>query len=41
MVTDQEIPYHVCQICGYVFDGEVPEECPVCRAKKKYFKKIG
>jgi rubrerythrin len=41
LVTDQEIQYQVCQICGYVFDGDVPDECPVCRAHKRYFKKIG
>ncbi len=40
LASEQDIEYHVCQICGYVFDGEPPEACPVCRASKKYFKKI-
>jgi rubrerythrin len=40
MVSEQEMEYHVCQICGYVFDGALPDECPVCRATKKFFKKI-
>jgi len=40
MVTEQDIQYHVCQVCGYVFDAELPQECPVCRAGRKYFKKI-
>lgn len=40
MVTEQDIQYHVCQVCGYVFDADPPDECPVCRAGKKYFKKI-
>jgi len=29
---------HVCMICGYTVDGEAPDECPVCRAKKDKFK---
>ena len=40
MVSDEETDYGVCQVCGYVFEGELPDECPVCRAKKSNFKKI-
>ncbi len=40
MITDQEVAYHVCQICGYVFEGDPPDICPVCRAQRKNFKKI-
>jgi len=40
MLSEQETEYHVCQVCGYVFDGDLPAECPVCRAKKVNFKKI-
>ena len=40
MVSEEEPQYSVCQVCGYVFDGELPDECPVCRAKKENFKKI-
>ena len=40
MVSDEETDYHVCQVCGYVFEGELPDECPVCRATKVNFKKI-
>jgi rubrerythrin len=40
MVSDEELEYHVCQVCGYVFGGNVPDECPVCRAKQQNFKKI-
>lgn len=40
MITEQEIEYYVCQVCGYVFEGELPEQCPVCRAKKDNFKQI-
>ena len=28
----------VCQVCGYVFEGEeAPEKCPVCKAPKEKF----
>ena len=40
MVSDEDSEYHVCQVCGYVFDGDLPDECPVCRAKRPNFKKI-
>lgn len=32
--------YHVCPVCGYTCESEVPEKCPVCGAVKKSFKKI-
>ena len=40
MIQERETEYHVCQVCGYIFDGELPEECPVCRTKKENFRKI-
>ncbi len=40
MIQEHETEYHVCQVCGYIFDGELPEECPVCRTKKENFKKV-
>jgi rubrerythrin len=40
LIKEQETEYSVCQVCGYVFDADLPAECPVCRAKKENFKKI-
>ena len=40
MIQEQETEYYVCQVCGYVFDADLPGECPVCKAKKENFKKI-
>ena len=40
MIKEQDTGYHVCQVCGYIFDGDLPEECPVCRTKKENFRKI-
>jgi len=40
LAADRESNFHVCQVCGYVVDGEPPEECPVCGAKRKQFLKV-
>jgi len=37
MMEEQEVTYHVCTVCGYVSENVLPEECPVCQAKKKNF----
>lgn len=29
--------YNVCEICGNVFVGEVPDACPICKAPKEKF----
>jgi len=36
----EEKDIHVCGICGYTTDGDVPDDCPICKAKKQAFKKI-
>jgi len=35
-----EADYYVCQVCGYTAEGEAPDECPVCKAKKQGFRKV-
>jgi rubrerythrin len=40
LVMGEPKEYHVCQVCGYVFEGDVPDTCPVCAAKKEKFKAI-
>ena len=40
LMTEQKMQYHVCQVCGFIFDGDLPETCPVCRAGKEQFKKV-
>jgi|SRR3990170_1572978 len=32
--------FHVCQVCGYTVEGEAPDECPVCKSKKRAFMKV-
>ena len=34
------VDYYVCQVCGNTVENEPPDECPVCGAKKKMFKKV-
>jgi rubrerythrin len=36
-MEERETVYHVCVVCGYVADGVLPDECPVCGAKKDKF----
>jgi rubrerythrin len=32
--------YHVCQVCGYVAEGKVPERCPICSAPREQFRQV-
>ncbi|WP_029896351.1 rubrerythrin family protein [Desulfohalovibrio reitneri] len=32
-----DVTFHVCGVCGYTVEGEAPDTCPVCSAKKKMF----
>lgn len=34
------VDIYVCPTCGYTVEGEPPETCPVCKALKKFFKRI-
>jgi len=36
-MEERETTYYVCMVCGYVSDGTLPDECPVCSAKKEQF----
>ncbi|HDQ04094.1 MAG TPA: rubrerythrin family protein [Deltaproteobacteria bacterium] len=36
-MEERETDYYVCKVCGYVADGTMPDECPVCGAKKEQF----
>lgn len=37
LMTETQTTYYVCQVCGYVADGNVPDACPVCSAAKTQF----
>ena len=36
----KDVPYFVCQGCGYTVAGEAPEKCPVCGAPRSMFKRV-
>ncbi len=36
-MEERETVYHVCKVCGYVSDSVLPDECPICGAKKEQF----
>lgn len=36
----EETDIHVCSVCGYTIEGDAPDECPLCKAKKKAFMKV-
>jgi rubrerythrin len=40
VMEERETSYYVCSVCGYVSDGILPEECPVCGAMKEQFTKF-
>jgi rubrerythrin len=40
LMEERETTYYVCKVCGYVSDGILPEQCPVCGASKEQFEKF-
>jgi len=40
MIAEGETEYYVCQVCGHVSDGVLPDECPICGASKEKFRKV-
>ncbi|MBU2549422.1 MAG: rubrerythrin family protein [Proteobacteria bacterium] len=36
----EETDMYVCPLCGYTCEGEAPDNCPVCNAKKASFFKV-
>ena len=40
MLEERETTYHVCKVCGYVADGILPAECPVCGAISAQFEEF-
>ncbi|UCC61341.1 MAG: rubrerythrin family protein [Dehalococcoidia bacterium] len=40
MIQEKETDYYVCGVCGYVSDGELPDECPICGAPGDKFRHV-
>ncbi len=40
MIAETRPIYYVCEVCGYVAEGEPPDRCPICNAKREQFKQV-
>jgi len=40
IMAGEETEYYVCQVCGHVSDGVLPDVCPICGAPKEKFRKV-
>jgi len=40
LMTETQTTYYVCQVCGYVSDGVLPDACPVCSAPQNQFREF-
>jgi len=40
MIQETDTDYYVCGVCGYVSDGELPDECPICGAPREKFRRV-
>lgn len=40
VMKETKTKYYVCQVCGYVADGSLPDACPVCSAPQSQFKEF-
>ncbi|HIE37613.1 MAG TPA: rubrerythrin family protein [Anaerolineae bacterium] len=40
LLREEPCSYSVCEVCGYVVEGDPPDECPVCGARRERFVQI-
>ncbi|MGB8992442.1 MAG: rubrerythrin family protein [Desulfobaccales bacterium] len=40
MEKKELVDIFVCSVCGYTVEGEAPDNCPICKAVKKLFRRI-
>ena len=40
VIWERETSYFLCGVCGYVADGVVPENCPICGAASRLFERV-
>jgi rubrerythrin len=40
VIWERETAYFLCGVCGYVADGGVPENCPICGAASRLFERV-
>ena len=37
LLAEEEPTYYICGLCGYISDGKIPENCPVCGSPASVF----
>lgn len=40
MMEEKEVEYYICSVCGYLKEGVMEENCPICGAPKDKFYKV-
>ena len=40
MMAEENVEYYVCQVCGHVSQGILPDRCPICGAPGERFRKV-
>lgn len=40
MIADTIPVFYVCQVCGYVAEGQAPARCPICNALQEQFRQV-
>ena len=40
LMEERDARYYVCGVCGFIADGQIPDECPICAAKAEKFYEV-
>ncbi|MCX7944013.1 MAG: rubrerythrin family protein [Deltaproteobacteria bacterium] len=40
LMEEREVDYYICSVCGYLKEGSVEDNCPICGAPKEKFYKV-
>jgi len=40
LIAQRTTEYYICQVCGYVADAKLPNNCPICGAPSSKFTKV-
>ncbi len=40
LIAETPTEYSICTVCGYVVEGKLPENCPICNSPKSKFEKV-
>lgn len=40
LAVDRQTNYQVCKVCGYIFEDNIPDTCPVCKSGPEEFEAV-